>query len=49
MSSSQAVQWLGLSAFTLVAQVQSLVWELRFASCMMWPKKKMSTPVSLPT
>ena len=27
---SLAVQWLGLGAFTVVARVQSLVWELRF-------------------
>ena len=30
MGSSLVVQWLGLDAFTAAAQVQPLVWELRF-------------------
>ena len=37
---SLVVQWLGVSAFTLVAQVQSLVGELRSHSLMVWQKKK---------
>ena len=37
---SLVVQWLGVSAFTLVAQVQSLVGELRSHSLMVWQKKR---------
>ena len=37
--SSLVVAWLGFGAFTTAAQVQSLVWELRFHLKHFWAKK----------